>query len=78
MKLFLLNEYVGGTPFDSQTLGIYLTIEEAKIELKKQLDRYDYEDWDDNEITETSFYFYSDEWWGGCLIEEFETNLKLK
>jgi len=78
MKLFLLNEYVGGTPFESQTLGIYLTIEEAKIELKKQLDRYDYENWDDNEITETSFYFDCSDWWGGCVIEEFETNLKLK
>jgi len=30
MKLYLLNEYIGGVPFESQTLGIYLSLDEAK------------------------------------------------
>tara|TARA_R100000353_G_scaffold157938_1_gene117100 strand:+ start:2248 stop:2499 length:252 start_codon:yes stop_codon:yes gene_type:complete len=81
MKLYLLNEYVGGTPFESKTLGIYLTIDEAKTELKKELEKYDIE-YDRyyggvKEIEDTSFYFDCDDWWGGCEIQEIETEFNL-
>jgi hypothetical protein len=84
MKLYLLNEYVGGTPFDSQTLGVYLTLDEARQHLKKELKSHDHENYCDidNEdeekiITENSFYFDCDDWWGGCEIQEIETKFKL-
>jgi hypothetical protein len=85
MKLYLLNEYVGGTPFESQTLGVYLSLKEAKEHLKKELETHNHEDYfdidnEENEtkiITDTSFYFDCDDWWGGCEIQEIETKFKL-
>jgi hypothetical protein len=82
MKLYLLNEYIGGVPFESQTLGIYLSLDEAKKELKKELEKHLQEDYaqdDDREksITEKSFYFDDGDWWGGCEIQEIETEFKL-
>ena len=80
MKLYLLNEYVGGTPFDSRTLGVYLSLDEAKEHLKShENENYCGIDNEDEEkiITETSFYFDCDDWWGGCEIQEIETKFKL-
>jgi hypothetical protein len=82
MKLYLLNEYVGGTPFDSRTLGVYLSLDEAKEHLKKELETHNHENYFDEEdetkrITDTSFYFDCDDWWGGCEIQEIETKFKL-
>ena len=82
MKLYLLNEYVGGTPFDSQTLGVYLSLDEAKEHLKKELETHKHENYLDEEdetkiITDTFFYFDCDDWWGGCEIQEIETKFKL-
>ena len=82
MKLYLLNEYVGGTPFDSQTLGVYLTFDEAKQHFKKELEshahmKYAQDDNKEKNITANSFYFECDEWWGGCEIQEIETEFKL-
>jgi len=85
MKLFLLNEYVGGTPFDSRTLGVYLSLDEAKEHLKKEFRTHDitnYFDIDNEEdetkiITDTSFYFDCDDWWGGCEIQIIETKFNL-
>tara|TARA_R110000772_G_scaffold135575_1_gene244141 strand:+ start:602 stop:856 length:255 start_codon:yes stop_codon:yes gene_type:complete len=82
MKLYLLNEYVGGTPFDSQTLGVYLSLDEAKEHLKKELETHNHENYLDEEdetkiITDTFFYFDCDDWWGGCEIQEIETKFKL-
>ena len=81
MKLYLLNEYVGGTPFDSSTLGVYLSLDKAKEHLKKYFNEnyrdLDVEENEANEITDTSFYFDCDDWWGGCEIQEIETKFKL-
>jgi len=81
MKLYLLNEYVGGTPFDSQTLGVYLTFDEAKEHFKKELKShahmYAQDDNKEKNITANSFYFECDDWWGGCEIQEIETKFKL-
>tara|TARA_R110000868_G_scaffold14935_3_gene68877 strand:+ start:972 stop:1232 length:261 start_codon:yes stop_codon:yes gene_type:complete len=84
MKLYLLNEYVGGTPFESRTLGVYLSLDEAKEHLKKELKTHDHENYCDidNEdeekiITETSFYFDCDDWWGGCEIQTIQTEFNL-
>ena len=81
MKLYLLNEYVGGTPFESQTLGVYLSLNEAKEHLKKH-HHENYFDIDNEEdetkiITDTSFYFDCDDWWGGCEIQTIQTKFKL-
>ncbi len=85
MKLYLVNEYVGGTPFESSTLGVYLSLDLARERLNKELRKHDHEDYFDidNEedetkiITDTSFYFDCDDWWGGCQIEEIETKFNL-
>ena len=79
MKLYLLNEYVGGTPFESQTLGVYLKLDDAKEHLKKELESHflvgSYNK--QKQIGEKSFYFDDNEWWGGCEIQEIETEFKL-
>lgn len=81
MKLFLLNEYVGGTPFDSRTLGVHLSLDKAKEHLKKYFNENYFDlDVDGNEansITDTSFYFDCDDWWGGCEIQTIETEFNL-
>ncbi len=86
MKLYLLNEYVGGAPFESRTLGVYLSLDEAKEDLKKVLRTHDLENYfdidnEENEtkiITDTSFYFDCENWWGGCEIQTIETKFNLK
>lgn len=79
MKLYLLNEYVGGTPFESQTLGVYLKLDDAKKHLKKELESYLLVDSQEKpkQIEGKSFYFDDDELWGGCEIQEIETEFKL-
>ena len=47
MKLYLVNEYVGGTPFESSTLGVYLSLDLAKEHLNKELRKHDHEDYFD-------------------------------
>lgn len=81
MKLYLLNEYVGGTPFESRTLGVYLSLDKAKEHLKKYFNEnysdLDVEENEANEITDTSFYFDCDDWWGGCEIQTIQTEFNL-
>jgi len=81
MKLFLLNEYVGGTPFDSRTLGVYLSLDEAKKHLKKEFQEnyFDLDNEDDETkiITDNSFYYDCDDWWGGCEIQTIKTDFNL-
>jgi hypothetical protein len=78
MKLYILNEYIGGTPFDSNTRGAFRTLDEAKKEMQNvyesdYLNFLNYEvSEDDHQKDDLSFYYDVDDFWGGCVIEEIE------
>ena len=80
MKIYILNHYVGGTPFDSHTMGVYTTKEEAQKELKKSLKVFGYDTFNEDrgeiDITDTSWFVDDDacDFWGGCEIQEMEIN----
>jgi len=75
MKIYILNHYVGGVPFDGHTIGVYKTLEQAQQELKKSIKTFGYDE-DEIDITDTSWYV--DDWdtdfFGGCAIQEMEIN----
>ena len=85
MKIYILNHYIGGTPMDSHTMGIYKTLEEAKKEFNKSFELFGYEKDDERIEKENDFisgeiniinkWFINDDscdFWGGCEIQEME------
>mgnify|MGYP003154597352 CR=1 FL=1 len=85
MKIYILNHYMGGTPMDSHTMGIYKTLKEAKEEFNKSYELFGYEKNDEridiqkgykngevNIITEWFIDDDSCDFWGGCSIQEME------
>tara|TARA_Y100000593_G_scaffold14106_1_gene26611 strand:+ start:2315 stop:2623 length:309 start_codon:yes stop_codon:yes gene_type:complete len=52
MKIYILNHYIGGTPMDSHTMGIYKTLKEAKEEFNKTFELFGYKEDDEDIVIE--------------------------
>jgi len=50
MRIYILNHYIGGTPMDSHTIGVYTTKEKALEEFYKSFETFGYKQ-DDEDIT---------------------------
>lgn len=73
MKLYVVSEYVGGTPMDSGVVGVYDSLEKAKEAFKKHLDDLDVEEFVE-ESTDSYAYWDADDFWGGLEIDIVELN----
>jgi len=74
MKLYVVNYYVGGTPMDSKTLGIYDSLDKAKESLIQNLKELEIPD--DCIDTQDDFYVFwdMDDFWGGIEIQNLNLN----
>lgn len=79
MKLYVVNHYVGGTPMESKTLGIYDSLGKAKESLIQNLKKLEIpEECVDTHFSPTLEDFYvfwdMDDYWGGIEIENLNLN----
>ena len=42
MKVYVLNHYIGGTPMDGHTIGVYKNLNDAKKEFEKSFELFGY------------------------------------
>jgi len=74
MKLYAVNYYVGGTPMESKTLGIYDSLDKAKESLIQNLKELEIPE--DCIDTQDDFYVFwdMDDFWGGIEIQNLNLN----
>ena len=74
MKLYVVNYYVGGTPMDSKTLGIYDSLDKAKESLIQNLKELEIPE--ECVDTQEDFYVFwdMDDYWGGIEIQNLNLN----
>ena len=73
MKLYVVSEYVGGTPMDSGVIGVYDSEEKAKEAFKKRLDYLEVENMIE-EYNDSYAYWDSHDYWGGLEIDHVTLN----
>jgi len=54
MRIYILNHYIGGTPMDSHTIGVYTTKEKAIEEFYKSFETFGYKQDDEDIVIEHS------------------------
>lgn len=74
MKIYVVSEYVGGTPMDSRVVGVYDSLEKAKKAFKKHLQDLQVEDIITSYSNDSNAYWDHDDYWGGLEIDIVELN----
>ena len=74
MKLYVVNYYMGGTPMDSKTLGVFDSFDKAKESLLQNLKELDIPKGSID--TQDDFYVFWDmyDFWGGIEIQKLTLN----
>jgi len=68
MKLYVVNHFVGGTPMDGETVGVFDTLSKAEGCLKKTIEHFGVEKRDIKEQCNDYVYWDADDFWGGLDI----------
>tara|TARA_R110000796_G_scaffold246030_1_gene370592 strand:+ start:156 stop:383 length:228 start_codon:yes stop_codon:yes gene_type:complete len=74
MKLYAVNYYVGGTPMEGKTLGVFDSLDKAKESLLQNLKELEIPE--ECIDTQDDFYVFwdMDDFWGGIEIQKLTLN----
>ena len=74
MKLYIVNHYVGGTPMDGETIGVFDSYDKAVKCMNDTFKDFNIPTEDIEDRYENQIYWDLDDYWGGLEIEEKELN----
>ena len=74
MKLYIVNHYVGGTPMDGETIGVFDSYDKAVKCMNDAFEDFNIPTEDIEDRYENQIYWDLDDYWGGLEIEEKELN----